>query len=93
MDSLRVERWQTDLDKFQKRAAELGAEVGVDASSVGYQQAYSLSERARKGNYVLIGGSPSDSNAAILHDAQTRVLQPLVDRGDIKIVPDRGPMD
>ena len=155
MDSLKVERWQTDLDKFQKRAAELGAEVlvetaegddelqfeqahkllaagvkalvlvphdadkavrivsaakarqvplicyerlvrnpdvtffiGVDASAVGYQQAYALSERAPKGNYVLIGGSPSDSNAAILHDAQMRVLQPLVDRGDIKIVSD-----
>src|SRR2546430_4139688 len=27
MDSLKVERWQTDLDKFQKRAAELGANV------------------------------------------------------------------
>jgi ABC-type xylose transport system substrate-binding protein len=26
MDSLKVERWQTDLDKFQKRAAELGAD-------------------------------------------------------------------
>jgi len=155
MDSLKVERWQTDLDKFQKRAAELGAEVlvetaegddelqleqahkllaagvkalvlvphdadkavrivsaakarqvplicyerlvrnpdvtffvGVDASAVGYQQADSLAERAPKGNYVLIGGSPSDSNAAILHDAQMRVLQPLVDRGDIKIVSD-----
>src|SRR2546430_16940424 len=27
MDSLKVERWQTDLDKFQKRAAGLGANV------------------------------------------------------------------
>src|SRR5438093_11507573 len=121
MDSLKVERWQTDLDKFQKRAAELGAEVlvetaegddelqfeqahkllaagvkalvlvphdadkavrivsaakarqvplicyerlvrdpdvsffiGVDASAVGYLQAFSLSQQARKGNYVLI---------------------------------------
>ena len=26
MDSLKIERWQTDLDRFQKRAAELGAE-------------------------------------------------------------------
>jgi len=29
MDSLKVERWQTDLDRFQKRAAELGADVLV----------------------------------------------------------------
>jgi D-xylose transport system substrate-binding protein len=155
MDSLKVERWQTDLDKFQKRAAELGAEVlvetaegddelqlqqaqkllsagvkalvlvphdtdkavrivsaakdrkvpllcyerlvrdpdvsffiGVDASAVGNLQAVSLSRLAPKGNYVLIGGSPSDSNAKILHDAHMRVLKPMVDHGDIKIVSD-----
>src|SRR5216683_1729229 len=58
------------------------------ASAVGTMQAISLSQLAPKGNYVLIGGSPSDSNAKILHDAQMRVLKPLVDRGDIKIVSD-----
>lgn len=30
MDSLKIERWQTDLDIFQKRAQELGAEVLVE---------------------------------------------------------------
>src|SRR5260370_2630387 len=155
MDSLKVERWQTDLDRFQRRAAELGAEVlvetaegddelqlqqaqklltsgvkalvlvphdadkaarivsaakarkvpllcyerlvrnpdvsffiGVDASAVGYLQAFSLSQKAPKGNYVLIGGSPSDNNPKILHSAQIRVLKPRVDRGGIKIVSD-----
>lgn len=155
MDSLKIERWETDLDRFQKRATELGAVVlvetaegddelqlrqaqklldsgvkalvlvphdsdkakrivnaakarqvpllcyerlvrnpdvsffiGVDASAVGYLQAFSLSQKAPKGNYVLIGGSPSDNNAKILHDAQMRVLKPRVDRGDIKIASD-----
>ncbi len=155
LDSLKIERWQTDLDRFQKRAAELGAEVlvetaegddelqlqqaqkllaagvkalvlvphdtnkavrivsaakakkvpllcyerlvrdpdvtffiGVDASAVGFLQAYSLTQMAPKGNYVVIGGSPSDSNAKFLHDAQMSVLKPLVARGDIKIVSD-----
>src|SRR5438309_7035981 len=32
MDSFKVERWQTDLDKFQKHAAELGAEVLVETA-------------------------------------------------------------
>src|SRR5260370_7178798 len=32
MDSLKVERWQTDLEKFQKRAAELGAEALVETA-------------------------------------------------------------
>ena len=32
LDSLKVERWQTDLDAFKKRAQELGAEVLVEAA-------------------------------------------------------------
>jgi D-xylose transport system substrate-binding protein len=155
MDSLKVERWQTDLDNFQKRAKELGAEVrvetaegddelqfqqaqklldagvktlvlvahdadkavrivnaanaghvpllcyerlvrnadvgffvGVDATAIGLLQADALTKLAPKGNYVLIGGSLSDINAKTLHDAQLRVLKPLVDRGNIKIVSD-----
>lgn len=32
MDSLKVERWQTDLDKFQERARELGAKVLVETA-------------------------------------------------------------
>ena len=155
MDSLKIERWQTDLDRFQKRASELGADVvvetaegddelqlqqaqklldvgvksivlvphdaekavrivaaakakqipllcyerlvrdpnvsffvGVDASAIGFLQATSLTQIAPKGNYVLIAGSPTDLNAKILRDAQWRVLKPLVDRGDIKVISD-----
>src|SRR5260370_18443965 len=155
MDSLKVERWQTDLEKFQKRAAEVGADVlvetaegddelqlqqaeklldsgvkalvlvahdadkavrivyaakakqvpllcyerlvrdpdvsrfiGVNALAVGLLQADFLSQQAPKGNYVLIGGSPTDVNAKSLHDGQMRILKPFVDRGDIKIVGD-----
>jgi D-xylose transport system substrate-binding protein len=158
MDSLKIERWQTDLDTFQKRAGELGAKVlvetaegddelhelqlqqarkmldsgvkalvlvshdaekaarivkaangkkvpvlcyerlvrnadidafvGVDVPAIGFLQASYLFQVAPKSNYVLIAGSPSDINAKILHDAQRRVLQPAVDRGDINIVAD-----
>src|SRR5216683_8367896 len=147
MDSLKIERWQTDLDTFQKRAAELGAVVlvesaegddelqlrqaqklldsgvkalvlvphdsdkakrivnaakarqvpllcyerlvrnpdvsfffGVDASAAGYLQAFSLSQKAPKGNYVRIGGSPSDNNAKILHDAEFSRCDPRENR-------------
>ena len=155
MDSLKVERWQTDLDTFQKRAKELGAEVlvetaegdddlqlqqsqklmdsgarvlvlvphdsdkaarivsaakarhvpvlsyerlvrnsdvdlfvGTNAEVIGEMQSASLARLAPKGNYVLIGGSPTDGNAKVLRDGQMRVLQAFVDRGDIKIVSD-----
>jgi D-xylose transport system substrate-binding protein len=155
MDSLKVERWQTDLDIFQKRAKELGAEVlvetaegddelqlqqsqklmdsgvkvlvlvphdtdkaarivnaakarhipvlcyerlvrnsdvdffvGSNAEVIGELQSSTLVRLAPKGNYVLIGGSPLDSNAKILRDGQMRFLQAFIDRGDIKIVGD-----
>jgi len=155
VDSLKVERWQTDLDHFQKRAAELGAQVlveiaegdddlqlqqaqkvldsgakalvliahdakkgarivaaanrkgvplvcyerlvrnpnvtffiGINAAAVGFLQAYTLTQQAPKGNYVLLAGSPEDVNAHILHDEQMKVLKPFVERGDIKITAD-----
>lgn len=155
MDSLKIERWQTDLDVFQKHAKELGAEVlvenaqgddevqfqqsrklmdagakvlvlvshdtdkaarivdeaktrhvpvlcyerlvrnsdvdffvGTNAEVIGELQAISLIRLAPKGNYILIGGSPTDNNAKLLRNGQLRVLKPLVDRGDIRIVGD-----
>src|SRR5271169_139606 len=155
MDSLKVERWQTDLDNFQKRAKELGAEVlvetaegndelqlqqsqklmdsgvkvlvlvphdtdkaarivnaakarhvpvlcyerlvrnsdvdffvGTNAEVIGELQSSTLARLAPKGNYVLIGGSQTDSNAKVLREGQMRALQASVDRGDIKIVSD-----
>src|SRR5580693_3574237 len=155
MDSLKVERWQTDLDTFQKRAKELGAEVlvetaegdddlqlqqsqklmdsgakvlvlvshdtdkaarivnaakarhipvicyerlvrnsdvdffvGTNAEVIGELQSSTLARLAPKGNYVLIGGSPTDSNSQVLRNGQMRALQASVDRGDIKIVGD-----
>ena len=155
IESLQIERWQTDLTQFQKRAAELGARVivesaddnddlqyrqaqkllnsgigvlvlvahdtdkaarivhaakvkhvpvlcydrlvrnsdvaffvGSDSFAVGEMQAATLTPIAPKGNYVLIGGSPADYNAKIARDGQMKILQPLMDRGDIKIVAD-----
>jgi D-xylose transport system substrate-binding protein len=154
IDSLKIERWQTDLDAFQKRAKQLGADVqvedadgddnaqfvqaqkliksgiqvlviiphntetanrivdaakaknikvisydrlirhtnnidlfvGFDNFAIGVQQATALTQRAPKGNYVLIEGSPTDANAQLFRDGQMSVLAPLVARGDIKIV-------
>jgi len=155
MDSLKVERWQTDLDAFQKRAKELGAEVlvetaegddalqfeqaykllnsgikalvivahdtneavrivasaraknvpvlsydrlirnsnidffvGADGQAIGELQASALVKLAPGGNYMLIGGSPTDLTAKLLRAGQMKILKPLIDRGDIKILAD-----
>ena len=42
-----------------------------------------------KGNYVLIGGAPTDNNAKLLRDGQMNALKPAVERGDIKIISDQ----
>ena len=155
LDSLKVERWQTDVDIFQKRVHELGAEillenaegndevqfqqakklldagvgslvvvahdtrkamsivslandrhvpvlsydrlipnsdiafyVGINSQEVGRLQAEYLTRLAPKGNYILLEGSPADINAHLIRVGQKEVLQPLIDRGDIKLAGD-----
>jgi D-xylose transport system substrate-binding protein len=155
LDSLKVERWQSDLEAFRTRAKELGVEVlveaaegddalqfeqaykllnsgikalvivahdtneavrivssaraknvpvvsydrlirnsdidffvGADAEAIGELQASTLVKAAPTGNYLLIGGSPTDLTAKLLRSGQMKVLKPLIDRGDIKIFAD-----
>ncbi|HXG83281.1 MAG TPA: substrate-binding domain-containing protein [Pyrinomonadaceae bacterium] len=39
-----------------------------------------------KGNYIMVYGAGTDNNALIMQKEQLAVLQPSIDRGDIKIV-------
>jgi D-xylose transport system substrate-binding protein len=155
IEAMKGERWQTDLNSFEVRAKQLGAEVissdaggdddlqfkqvkdmlnagikvlvllphdtskasrmvdaakaakvkvisydrlvldsdvdlyvSFDRVEIGWQQADYLVKHAPRGNYILIAGSPNDEGAKILHDAQMKVLQPYIDRGDIKVLAD-----
>src|SRR5678816_2732946 len=45
-------------------------------------------QKVPKGNYVMVYGSSTDNNAHIMKKEQLAVLQPAIDRGDIKIVAD-----
>lgn len=62
--------------------------VSFDRKEIGKMQAEYLVKRAPKGNYVLIAGSPNDEGAKTLHDAQMKVLQPFIERGDIHVIAD-----
>jgi D-xylose transport system substrate-binding protein len=62
--------------------------VTFDRQEIGWMQADYLAKHAPKGNYVLIAGSPNDEGAKTLHDQQMKVLQPYVERGDIKVIAD-----
>lgn len=63
--------------------------VSFDNERVGELEAKLLYERAPKGNYVLIGGAPTDNNSLLLRKGQMNVLQPAIDRKEIFIVADQ----
>jgi len=42
-----------------------------------------------KGNYVMVYGASTDNNAVIMKKSELEVLQPAIDKGDIKIVADQ----
>lgn len=46
-------------------------------------------EKVPKGNYVMVYGASTDNNAKIMQKEQLAVLQPAIDKGDIKIVADQ----
>lgn len=60
--------------------------VSFDNVRVGELQADYIVKKVPKGNYVLIGGAPTDNNAKLFRQGQMNVLQPYIDRGDIKVV-------
>jgi len=66
--------------------ADVDAYISFDNEKVGELQAQGVLNAVPKGNYFLLGGAPTDNNAKILREGQLKVLQPAIDRGDIKIV-------
>ena len=67
--------------------------ISFDNKRVGELQANYLLDHAPKGNYILIGGSPTDNNAHLVREGQMQVLAQAVARGDIKIVADQWAKD
>jgi len=75
------------------RNSDVDFYISFDNVKVGEQQARYLVERAPKGNYVLIGGAPTDDNARQLREGQMKELRPVLERGEIKIVADQWAKD
>jgi D-xylose transport system substrate-binding protein len=74
MDSLKIERWQTDLDTFQKRAKELGAEVLVETAEgdddLQLQQSQKLMDSGAK--VLVLVPHDTDKAARIVNAAKAR---------------------
>jgi D-xylose transport system substrate-binding protein len=68
--------------------ADIDLYISYDNQKVGEQQAQFLRNRAPKGNYILLGGAPTDHNAKLIREGQMAALEDAVKRGEIKIVAD-----
>jgi len=74
-------------DRLVKNA-EIDLYVSFDNEKVGELQAEKMLELVPEGNYVYIGGAPTDNNAHLLKKGVFDVLQPAIERGDINIIYD-----
>tara|TARA_R110002033_G_scaffold45848_2_gene90013 strand:+ start:19997 stop:20998 length:1002 start_codon:yes stop_codon:yes gene_type:complete len=72
--------------------ADIDLYVSFDNIRVGEMQAEALLKRKPKGNYFLMGGSPTDNNAKMFRQGQMNVLQPAIDSKKINIVGDQWAM-
>jgi D-xylose transport system substrate-binding protein len=60
--------------------------VSHQVVKMGEMQADYALKHVPKGNYVLIGGAPTDNNAMLLRQGQENILKPAEARGDIHII-------
>jgi len=63
--------------------------ISFDNFQVGVLQGKYLTNLAPKGNYIVLGGAPTDNNAKMFKGGAMSVIKPLADKGDIKIVMDQ----
>src|ERR1700756_2470069 len=68
------------------RDSDVDLYISHQVEKIGEMQASYALQHVPKGNYVLIGGSPTDFNALLLRKGQMNILKPAVDKGDVKII-------
>lgn len=69
--------------------SDLDYYISFDNVKVGELQAEYITNRLGKGNIALIGGPSSDYNSFFLRLGQIGLLQPFIERGDVKIIFDK----
>lgn len=75
------------------RNADVDLYVSFDNEQVGVLEAQAITRAVPRGKYVFIGGAETDYNAHLVKKGVLRVLQPLINRGDITIVFDQWTLD
>lgn len=79
-------------DRLVKNS-EIDLYVSFDNEKVGELQANAITKLVPKGKYVYIGGAETDNNAHLFKRGVFKVLQPLIDKGDITVVYDQWSKD
>ena len=69
--------------------SEVDYYISFDNVRVGEMQAQAVTSKVGKGNFVYIGGADTDNNAHMFKEGAMKVLNPLKDKGEIKIVYDQ----
>ncbi|MBM7604871.1 simple sugar transport system substrate-binding protein/D-xylose transport system substrate-binding protein [Metabacillus crassostreae] len=69
--------------------ADVDYYISFDNEKVGALQAQEIVKTVSKGNFAYIGGAETDNNAILFRKGAMSVLQPLIDKGDIKLVYDK----
>ncbi len=78
------------VDRIIKNA-DLDFYVSYDMFALGVIQADYVVNKlgVKSGNWILVGGAPTDPNAAVIRKGQMSVYGPLIDSGAIKVVLDQ----
>jgi D-xylose transport system substrate-binding protein len=69
--------------------ADIDGFVAEDNDQVGVMQGKFMAETLPRGNIILLGGSPQDSNGQLYHRKALEAIQSKIDSGDYKIVADQ----
>ncbi len=75
-------------DRFAMNC-DLDYYITFDSFKVGATQAKFVTDKCPKGNYIWLKGGPEDNNAHLVAQGQASILQPYIDKGDIKIILDQ----
>ncbi|UQZ90885.1 ATPase [Deltaproteobacteria bacterium Smac51] len=80
---------------YDRLVLDPGVDVYItfDNEKVGELQALYLTEKAPRGDYIVLSGSPNDNNARLFRGGAMKVIEPLVEAGMVKIAADTPVID
>jgi D-xylose transport system substrate-binding protein len=73
-------------DRLITNTDKLDVYLSFDNVEVGRLQGKFITELVPKGNYIIMSGAPTDNNAKLFKQGAMEFIQPLIDKGDIKVV-------